>query len=171
MQKKRNIGIIVFMTALSILSGCAGSAPMQAVETTSALAASQATEAVQATETVQATEAVQTTEAAQAMEAVQTSETAQATEAAQATETPVPTETASKNVINSQDVIGEERAIEIAFERAGVSRESATVMDVELDREHNRLEYEIDFRVSNVEYDVSIDAYTGEVVEFSQEYE
>lgn len=82
---------------------------------------------------------------------------------------PIPSETTPKNIINSQNVIGESRALEIAFARARVSGNAATVKDVELDRENNRLEYEIKFESGNMEYEVSIDAYTGEVIEFSQE--
>lgn len=63
--------------------------------------------------------------------------------------------------------IGEDRAKEIAFEKAGVKALDVSFLEVDLDRDDNRLEYDIEFYSGKMEYEVSVDAYTGEIREYS----
>ena len=63
--------------------------------------------------------------------------------------------------------IGEDRAKEIAFEQAGVKALDVSFLEVDLDRDDNRLEYDIEFHSGKMEYEVSVDAYTGEIREYS----
>ena len=65
--------------------------------------------------------------------------------------------------------IGVDRAKAIALEKAGVAAEAASFVRAELDMEYNRLEYEIEFDSGDMEYDISVDAHTGEVLEYSSE--
>lgn len=63
--------------------------------------------------------------------------------------------------------IGEDRAKEIAFKQAGVKALDVSFLEVDLDRDDNRLEYDIEFHSGKMEYEVSVDAYTGEIREYS----
>lgn len=72
-------------------------------------------------------------------------------------------------IVNSQDVIGEEKAKTIALEHSGVRPDAVNMMWVELDRDNHRLEYDMEFYSGNMEYEVSVDAYTGQILEFSSE--
>lgn len=67
------------------------------------------------------------------------------------------------------DVIGEEQAKEIALNHAQVNADEAQFEKVELDTDDGRQEYEIDFRVNNIEYDYEIDAVTGDILASEQE--
>jgi len=55
-----------------------------------------------------------------------------------------------------------ERAKAIALERAG----GGTVTDIELERRRGRLVYEVEVKINRQEYDVRIDAATGEILRF-----
>ena len=65
--------------------------------------------------------------------------------------------------------IGEEKAKEIALDRAEISADGVKFDRVELDRDDGVWQYEVDFRHGNMEYDVDINAETGEVLEFEKE--
>lgn len=66
--------------------------------------------------------------------------------------------------------IGNERAIEIALEHAGVSyAEVSSGIDCELDFDHDRMVYEIEFVAKGMEYGFDIDAMTGAVIDFEIE--
>ena len=62
------------------------------------------------------------------------------------------------------DYIGMERAKEIAFAHAKVSPSEVRKLKVELDRDHGRMIYEIDFEVGRTDYEYEIDALTGEIL-------
>ena len=64
---------------------------------------------------------------------------------------------------SSQEVIGLERAIAIALERVG----GGTVTEFEYDRDD--AEYEVEISFNGREYDVEIDAFTGEIKKFEWE--
>lgn len=58
--------------------------------------------------------------------------------------------------------IGSDKALEIAKKQAGVT--NVTRPEVEMDWENGRMIYEVEFIVGNLEYDMDIDALTGEVL-------
>ena len=67
--------------------------------------------------------------------------------------------------------ITEDRAKEIAFERAGVNAADASRVSVEYDYDDDRglWEYSVEFYVGATEYDVEIDAVSGVVLEFDKD--
>ena len=65
--------------------------------------------------------------------------------------------------------IGVEAAKKIALERAGVDEASVTFILANLDMDDGRLEYDVEFYSDKTEYEMSVDAYTGEITEFSCE--
>lgn len=81
--------------------------------------------------------------------------------------TPAPTPTPTQ----AHDYIGEEAAKRIAFERAGISAGEARFVKVELDYEHGRPIYEVEFKARGYEYEVDIDAVTGTVLDFDVEFD
>lgn len=78
---------------------------------------------------------------------------------------------AIKNVMAKNDTvnISAEKAKSIALSNAGVSESNATFTKVELDRDDNRPNYDIEFFTSTNEYDFDINADTGEVQDKSSE--
>ena len=61
--------------------------------------------------------------------------------------------------------IGEEAAKSAAFRHAGVDAAKVYELEVERDIDDGRLEYEIEFKCGNMEYEYKIDAYTGAIIE------
>ena len=64
---------------------------------------------------------------------------------------------------NERTVIGRERAVKIAKERVG----GGTVVEFEYDRDDG--EYEVEIKYNGYEYELEIDAYTGQITEFERE--
>ncbi|MBR4075160.1 MAG: PepSY domain-containing protein, partial [Firmicutes bacterium] len=63
----------------------------------------------------------------------------------------------TKNTLpDSSAFIGEERAKEIALEKAGLSADEVFFDRVELDRDRNVYVYEVEFRKNRTEYDAEI---------------
>ena len=75
----------------------------------------------------------------------------------------------SRGQASSAGTIGQQRAKEIAFERAGASEADATWLNIELDYDDGRLVYEIDFVYGGTEYETEIDATTGDILGFESE--
>lgn len=67
------------------------------------------------------------------------------------------------------DEIGEEAALEIALKDAGLTKDEVDYSNSHLDYDDGRTEYEVEFRQGNTEYDYTIEAYTGEILERSSE--
>ena len=67
--------------------------------------------------------------------------------------------------------IGYAKAKSIALNHAGVSESKAYDMDIELDDEHGKLVYEIEFKSDNMEYDYEIDASSGAVLKHESEWD
>ncbi len=115
----------------------------------------------------------QSTAAAVQVQESTTAQTQQSTQAAVQTSTAavqtVPAESGQAGVVNSQNLIGEEQAKSIALQTAGVSADTVSMMWVELDRDYNHIDYEIEFHSGEKEYEISVDAYTGAVLEYSSE--
>lgn len=63
--------------------------------------------------------------------------------------------------------IGVDRAKTIAVAQAGLDMGSVHFLKAKLDNDDGRYEYEIEFYHGNLEYEVSIDAISGAVLEFS----
>ena len=61
------------------------------------------------------------------------------------------------------ELIGDARAREIALNHAGVSASQATFFRTQMDWEHGRQVYEVEFWSGNTEYDYEIDAVTGDI--------
>lgn len=72
----------------------------------------------------------------------------------------------------SENLISKERAKEIALEHAGYEESEVRFLKAKLDRDDGRYEYEIEFRVDgNLEYDYSINAENGRIVEYDRDYD
>ena len=69
------------------------------------------------------------------------------------------------------DLIGEDRAREIALADAGLKASQATFIQVKLDWEDGRRVYEVEFYSGNTEYDYDVDAYSGEIRSFDYDVE
>jgi uncharacterized membrane protein YkoI len=67
------------------------------------------------------------------------------------------------------DLIGKDKAKQIALDHAGVKAANAKAMECELDRERNTAVYEVEFVSDGYEYSYEINATTGKVI--SQEKE
>ena len=63
------------------------------------------------------------------------------------------------------DLLTAEQAKAIALEKAGLSSGDVTFQKVELDRDDGRLEYELEFRSGRTEYEYTIHARTGAVLD------
>jgi uncharacterized membrane protein YkoI len=65
--------------------------------------------------------------------------------------------------------IGEENAKRIAFERASVDESEVSACIVKLEHDHGMMVYDIEFKARGYEYDVDVDAVTGEIIEFDMD--
>lgn len=65
--------------------------------------------------------------------------------------------------------IGVDAAKSAALSHAGVSAESATFSKAKLDNDDGRMEYEIEFYAGGMEYDYTIDAFNGTILEYDSE--
>ncbi|AOV08977.1 PepSY domain-containing protein [Sporosarcina ureilytica] len=68
--------------------------------------------------------------------------------------------------IQSKSKLTVEEAIAIARQHA-----SGTVKEIELDNDDGRLYYEIEMKDGKYEYELDIDAYTGDVLDFEKDLE
>ena len=78
-------------------------------------------------------------------------------------------EVSSTGNSNKSAYIGEEKAKEIAFKKAGVSSKNAKNVQVELDSENGVLYYEVDFDAGKNEYEYEINATDGKIITSSVE--
>lgn len=84
------------------------------------------------------------------------------------------TTTSTTTTVNNTGVnnlIGEEKAKQIALSNAGVSQNDVTGYRIKRDYDDGIVKYEIDFYVGNVEYEYDIDANTGAVLEANKDLE
>lgn len=73
---------------------------------------------------------------------------------------------------SAENLIPEEKAKEIALEHAGYEESEVNFTKVKLDFDDGRYEYEIEFRAEgNLEYDYTVNAENGKIVEFDRDYE
>ena len=62
-----------------------------------------------------------------------------------------------------------QQAKTIALEQAGLTAEQVTGLRAELDRDDGRLEWDVDFHSGGYEYDYTIHAKTGEILDIDKE--
>ena len=75
-----------------------------------------------------------------------------------------------KNAHNdSGELLGIDEAKRIAIEYAGLKASDVTFVKAKLESEHGRVVYELEFYASGIEYEIEIDAVTGEVLDFDFE--
>lgn len=75
----------------------------------------------------------------------------------------------SLGIASDKAYIGETKAKEIALEKAGVAADSLTSYKIELDTEWGNMVYDVEFTAEGVEYDLELNATTGEVLKFEKE--
>lgn len=74
----------------------------------------------------------------------------------------------SQNInIDSSTYIGTEKAEQIALNHAKLTKQQVGYIQNKLDKDDGRWEYEIEFRYGTTEYEYNINAYTGEIVDYS----
>ena len=80
--------------------------------------------------------------------------------------------TAAAFAAPTEKMIGEEAAKVIALEHAGYDEADVKFFRARLDFDDGRYEYEIEFRTADYfEYDYTIDAASGKIVDFDKDYE
>ena len=72
--------------------------------------------------------------------------------------------------VNGSDYIGSGRAIEIALEALNATRDQFSDIVCEIDYEYGRIVYEVELDTDEHEYEYSIDAITGEILEHESEW-
>ncbi len=82
-----------------------------------------------------------------------------------------PVDKGNNDASTPENVISADKAKEIALKHAGVSADKAVFEIVHLDKDDGVYEYEVDFRVDNVEYDYEINAVSGKIIDCDREYE
>lgn len=71
---------------------------------------------------------------------------------------------------NGKYISGNE-AKAIALKHAGVSEKDARITQIKLDRDDQRMVYDVEFYVGNKEYDYEIDAVTGKILSYDYDIE
>ncbi len=71
----------------------------------------------------------------------------------------------------SNSYIGVDRAKEIALSNAGLSASDVRFKKAELDRDDGRYEYELEFVSGLIEYEYTIDAVSGKILEHDKDYD
>jgi uncharacterized membrane protein YkoI len=64
------------------------------------------------------------------------------------------------------EMIGEERAMEIALNHAGVKEADVLRSTVQLDDQADPVRYAVEFRIADHRFDYQIEAHTGEILRF-----
>lgn len=75
----------------------------------------------------------------------------------------------NKSGHQNADFIGEEKAKEIALNKAQISDDGVYFDTIELKKDNGKWHYEIEFQKGSSEYEVDVDALTGEIISFSKE--
>jgi len=76
------------------------------------------------------------------------------------------TETQAAAAAAAPEMIGEDRAAEIAMAHAGVKEADVLRSNVQLDEKADPVRYAVEFRISDRRFDYQIDAVTGEILSF-----
>ena len=72
--------------------------------------------------------------------------------------------TATQAMPETTEFIGEEKAKEIALQKAGLTAEDVTFTKIGLDRDDGVWQYEIEFRQDKTEYETDINAVDGTII-------
>ena len=75
----------------------------------------------------------------------------------------------SGNSSGTSNRIGKQKARDIALQHAGLSVSQVRDLDVELDRDDDKVHYDVDFEADGYEYDYEIDAETGKILKSHKE--
>ena len=75
---------------------------------------------------------------------------------------PVATQVATDNT----EFIGEEKAEQIALEKAGLTADDVTFINIDLDRDDGVWQYELEFRQGTTEYEAEINAIDGKILKW-----
>lgn len=81
----------------------------------------------------------------------------------------IQTDAESVDAAPSDKYIGIDNAKAIALKHAGLTEAEIQFSKAKLENDDGRSEYEVEFYFGNTEYDYSIDASTGEILEFNSE--
>ncbi len=76
-----------------------------------------------------------------------------------------------KKATTNKSYIGVNKAKEIALTHAGVSASKADFIKAKLDKDDGKRVYEVEFYQGTMEYEYTIDAYTGKILEWDMEYD
>lgn len=79
----------------------------------------------------------------------------------QTSATPAPTQTT-----DNTEFIGEEKAEQIALEKAGLTADNVTFINIDLDRDDGVWKYELEFRQGTTEYEAEINAIDGTILKW-----
>ena len=66
--------------------------------------------------------------------------------------------------VPDEQYIGKAAALAAALKHAGVSQSNAADIEIELEKDHGRMVYDIEFRTSENEYEYTVNALTGEIL-------
>lgn len=80
-----------------------------------------------------------------------------------------PENISSIGTASEESYIGETAAKEIAFRHTGITESDVQKLEIEIDIEKGRLVYEIEFFAGGYEYELDIDAHSGEIIDFEKE--
>ena len=80
----------------------------------------------------------------------------------QTADEPVATQVATDNT----EFIGEEKAEQIALEKAGLTADDVTFINIDLDRDDGVWQYELEFRQGTTEYEAEINAIDGTILKW-----
>lgn len=155
--------VLIFLSAAVILglAGCAGAGTgrQQDGDADTTPAGSQSAEIEPAATAAAQSQAAQTP---QYETAVSNSQVGQPTAA--------PSDGQASQLSRTQGIT-EEDAKRIALDHAKASEGDVSYMQVKLERDHGRDEYDVEFYVGNQEYDYEIDAATGEILSYDYDAE
>ena len=65
----------------------------------------------------------------------------------------------------------EDQALAIALEHAGLTEEQVSYLNAHLDRDDGRWVYEIEFREGRTEYEYSVRASDGKIVDYDKDWD
>ena len=77
---------------------------------------------------------------------------------------PTATATTTQAMPETTEFISEEKAKEIALQKAGLTAEGVTFTKIGLDRDDGVWQYEIEFRQDKTEYETDINAVDGTII-------
>ena len=74
-------------------------------------------------------------------------------------------------VLVPQPELTEDQALAIALEHAGLTEEQVSYLNAHLERDDGRWVYEIEFREGRTEYEYSVRASDGKIVDYDKDWD